>query len=175
MSQFLDAVLAFPVWPFSVAVVVVVAFWLVAAFGGVEIDDVAIYAVPVSLWVVLSWFAALVGATYAGDGWLRYAVLGGAVVVGAIVTNIVMKPVRKWLKSEILPTRNDFVGRTCVIRTSRVTERYGQAEVTAEDGSSAVVQVRQAGNTAALTSGSTALIFDYDADGEFFWVVEVNS
>ena len=37
-----------------------------------------------------------------------------------------------------------------------------------------MVQVRQAGDKARLTSGSTALIFDYDADGEFFWVVEVN-
>lgn len=174
MKQFLDAALAFPTAIFSIAAVVVVAFWLVAAFGAIEIDDVAIYAVPVSLWVLLSWFAALVGSTYAGDGWLRYAVLAGAAVVGGVVTSLVMKPVRKWLRSEILPSRNDFVGRTCVIRTSTVTERHGQAEVTAEDGSSAVVQVRQAGDKARLTSGSTALIFDYDADGEFFWVVEVN-
>lgn len=174
MTQFLDAALSFPTVIFSIGVVVVVAFWLVAAFGTIEIDDVAVYAVPVSLWAVLSWFAALVGSMYAGDGWLRYAVLAGAVVAGGMVTSLVMRPVRKWLKSEILPSRNDFVGRTCVIRTGTVTERHGQAEVTAEDGSSAVIQVRQAGDKALLSNGSTALIFDYDVDGEFFWVVEVN-
>ncbi|HWO65844.1 MAG TPA: hypothetical protein VNO31_38015, partial [Umezawaea sp.] len=55
-----------------------------------------------------------------------------------------------------------------------VTHDFGQAEVTATDGSSAVVQVRQAGQD-VLVAGSTALIFDYDVDGEFFWVAPVDS
>ena len=169
MKQFLDAALSLPTLWFSVAVVVIVAFWLVAALGGVEIDDVAIYAVPVSLWVLLSWFAALVGASYLHQPYLVTALALG---VGAGATALIMKPVRRLLGREILPSRNDFVGRTCVIRTKEVTEKYGQAEVTADDGSSAVIQVRHNGNK--LSSGSTALIFDYDADGEFFWVVEVN-
>jgi hypothetical protein len=46
---------------------------------------------------------------------------------------------------------------------------FGQAEVTAQDGSSAIIQVRQTGEH-ALTFGKRALIFDYDTDGEFFWV-----
>jgi hypothetical protein len=68
----------------------------------------------------------------------------------------------------------------CVIRTGRVDLNFGQAEVRAADGSTAVIQVRQmapsperAGNQIAdspLKSGSTALIFEYDADGRFFWV-----
>ncbi|GLZ31399.1 hypothetical protein Lesp02_35870 [Lentzea sp. NBRC 105346] len=169
MKQFVDAALSFPTLWFSVAVVVMVAFWLVAAFGAVEIDDVAIYAVPVSLWVLLSWFASLVGSSYLNQ---KYLVIAIAITAGAAATALVMKPVRKLLGQEILPSRNDFVGRLCVIRTKEVTEKYGQAEVTADDGSSAVIQVRHNGNK--LSSGSTALIFDYDDAGEFFWVVEVN-
>nr|BFE67179.1 hypothetical protein GCM10020092_004800 [Actinoplanes digitatis] len=38
------------------------------------------------------------------------------------------------------------------------------------DGSSAIVQVRTPGDD-ELRAGSIALIFDFDADGEFFWVV----
>ncbi|GAA5004147.1 hypothetical protein GCM10025734_42170 [Kitasatospora paranensis] len=74
------------------------------------------------------------------------------------------------------PSRRDFVGLGCVIRTGRVGPDFGQAEVRAADGSSAVVQVRQNRADAAaagsgLRAGTSALIYDYDAEGEFFWVM----
>ncbi|MCY0955349.1 hypothetical protein OTB16_39185, partial [Streptomyces sp. H27-S2] len=46
---------------------------------------------------------------------------------------------------------------------------FGQAEVAAGDGSTAVVQVRQLGSD-PLMLGSTALLYAYDEAGEFFWV-----
>jgi hypothetical protein len=74
------------------------------------------------------------------------------------------------------PSRQDFVGLACVIRTGRVGPDFGQAEVRAADGSSAVVQVRQsldetAGPGGALRTGASALIYDYDVEGEFFRVM----
>jgi hypothetical protein len=54
-----------------------------------------------------------------------------------------------------------------------VTHDFGQAEVHAPDGSSAIVQVRQAGDD-DLTAGTVALLFAHDADGEFFWVVPLD-
>jgi hypothetical protein len=57
---------------------------------------------------------------------------------------------------------------------------FGQAEVTADDGTTALVQVRVpssdlpvAGDAdgTALARGSTALIFDYDPEEGFFWVM----
>lgn len=66
-------------------------------------------------------------------------------------------------------SRRDFVGRMCVIRTTWVDRTFGQAEVRAADGSAANIQVRAM--DPGLRLGSTALIFDYDADGEFFWVM----
>jgi hypothetical protein len=56
------------------------------------------------------------------------------------------------------------------VRTGRVTSTFGQAEVHSPDGSSALVQVRQAG-TDDLRAGTAALLYDFDADGEFFWIV----
>lgn len=50
-----------------------------------------------------------------------------------------------------------------------VSTTFGQAEVAAADGSTAVVQVRQHGHD-DLRSGSTALLYAFDEDGEFFWV-----
>ncbi len=57
-----------------------------------------------------------------------------------------------------------------MIRTGRVTADFGQAEVAAEDGSTATVQVRTPTPDPGLTAGRTALIFDYDAEGEHFLV-----
>jgi hypothetical protein len=60
-----------------------------------------------------------------------------------------------------------------VIRTGSVSETFGQAEVTSDDGSSAIVQVRRPAEMferGPLLSGSQALIFDYDAGREIFWV-----
>ncbi|HEX4818129.1 MAG TPA: hypothetical protein VFV66_35765 [Nonomuraea sp.] len=62
----------------------------------------------------------------------------------------------------------------CVIRTGTATRDFGQAEVTAADGSSAVVHVRTTGQD-RLARGDKALIFEYDADGEFFWVMPYES
>lgn len=61
---------------------------------------------------------------------------------------------------------------TCTVRTGRVDARLGQAEITARDGSAAVVQVRQPGTEGEerLVLGSTGLIYSYDEAGEFFWV-----
>jgi len=69
--------------------------------------------------------------------------------------------------SELIPPAE--TSEPIPIRTGTVTGEFGQAEVTAQDGSSAIVQVRQTGEH-ALTHGNRALIFDYDTDGEFFWV-----
>ncbi|WP_368073165.1 hypothetical protein [Streptomyces sp. SolWspMP-sol7th] len=67
------------------------------------------------------------------------------------------------------PSLREFVGALCVIRTGWVDVRFGQAEVRAADGSTALVQVRQyEGEELAL--GSTGLLYAYEEDQGFFWV-----
>jgi hypothetical protein len=110
-------------------------------------------------------------------------VLAGALAAAWLGTRLAIVPLRRVFREEPAASLRDFVGRTCVIRTGRVGADFGQAEVTADDGSSAIVQVRRhaldvaaegapAGAAEpALTAGSTALIFDFDPDGQFFWVM----
>jgi hypothetical protein len=179
MGEFFAAALAFPTAVLSVLLVVVVVYWSLVAFGAAEADwvELDIGGVPatvgLSLLIAFSWFACLAGAALlapaTGPG---FAVLGGSLLVGAVLTRPLMGPLRRLFPADPPASRLDFVGRPCVIRTSRVTQVFGQAEVTAADGSSAVVQVRQAGAD-PMTSGTAALIFDYDADGEFFWVAPI--
>lgn len=181
MGQFFAAALGFPVAVLSILLVVVVAYWLLVAFGAADADwvELDIGGVPatigVSLLVAFSWFACLAGVVLVepSSSAAGFAVLGGALLVGAVLARLAMAPLTRLFPADPPASRLDFVGRTCVIRTGRVTRTFGQAEVTAADGSSAVVQVRQPGDD-PLTAGAAAVIFDYDADGEFFWVAPLD-
>jgi len=173
MTEFFAAAVAFPTVLFSLLVLVVLAYWVTVALVGLDLDA-PVLPISISLFVVITWFAALVGTVLTPEGSLRYAILAGSLLVGALVTKIVLIPIKSWTKPEKPASRNDFVGRTAIVRTTRVTEHYGQAEVTADDGGTAVVQVRAAQST-ELNAGQTALIFDYDAEGEFFWVVDITT
>ncbi|MFD0571466.1 hypothetical protein ACFQ0T_22525 [Kitasatospora gansuensis] len=109
----------------------------VLGLGGVPIT------VGVSLVVAFGWFGALVGRAVLGDR-AAGVVLPLALVTGWVGARVLAWPVRRLIPTPAPPpTRQDFVGRACVIRTGRVGPDFGQAEVRAADGSAALVQVRQ--------------------------------
>jgi hypothetical protein len=185
MGGFVEAVLSFPTVLFTPLLVVVVGYWVVVIVGGADPEGdgsgeagggvlgfLGFGGVPVSvtlsLLVAFAWFISLAGAELALVPLL--AVLGVALVGAWLLARVAVIALRRMLPSGAEPSRADFVGSTCVIRTGRVTREFGQAEVHSPDGSSAVVQVRQAGND-DLRAGQTALLYDFDAVGEFFWVV----
>jgi hypothetical protein len=147
-----------------------------AGLGGVPVT------VVLSVLIALAWFVSLAGTALLDDAGtagtvpvvLSFAVLAAALAVAWLGTRLMVLGVRRMLPRGAEPSRHDFVGRLCVIRTGQVSADFGQAEVTAPDGSSAVVQVRQAGAD-PLRAGSVALIYDFDVDGEFFWVMPADA
>lgn len=191
MGEFVDAALSFPAALFTFLLVVVVLFWLLVLLGTMDLeigdadidglDGIGLGGVPVtvtlSVLIVVAWFVSLAGGVFTAalnlgtfvQVLLGIGVLFVAVLAGLFVARLVALPLRKLYVDGSEPSRRDFLGRECVIRTGRVSGDFGQAEVTAEDGSSAIIQVRQTGEH-ELTNGRRALIFDYDTDGEFFWV-----
>ncbi|MBG6092987.1 hypothetical protein IW256_007100 [Actinomadura viridis] len=146
-----------------------------AGLGGVPAP------VVLSLLVAIAWFGSLTGSVLidAFPGPVGRTVLGTAVLFGALgaawtCTRMLVPPLRRVFRDAPAPSRRDFVGRVCVIRTGRVGTGFGQAEVTSEDGSAALVQVRVPGSDLAaggLAFGDTALIFDYDPADEVFLVM----
>ncbi|MEU1278788.1 hypothetical protein [Streptomyces sp. NPDC005805] len=200
MNEFLSAVAGFPTALFSAALVVVLVFWLLVAAGGASQDmfdsdaDTAWFGsaglggvpvtVAVSLFVVLAWFTSVTGSLLlrgSGLTGVPYAVVACAVLAAAVfvpwrATRRLVRGLAKLFPDEPGPSRQDFIGMTCTIRTGRVDAHFGQAEVRARDGSTAVVQVRQLPGEGpgpdgpSLVAGSTGLLFAFDDDGEFFWV-----
>jgi hypothetical protein len=229
MGEFVRAALGFPAVLFSFSLIVVVAYWALVLLGGAGLDildgdeagetghaagplaGLGLGGVPasvaVSLLIALAWFGSLAGtALLGGDppAALRAAVLVAAPACAWLGTRALVVPLRRFFTVHRSPSRHDFVGSICVIRTGRVGPDFGQAEVRSPDGSSAVIQVRQSqsqwpghapreglgaepgsrdgtglepspgerrGQERALRAGDTALIFDYDARGEFFHVM----
>ncbi|MGW1557762.1 hypothetical protein ACWCQ1_14795 [Streptomyces sp. NPDC002144] len=196
MRAFLAAAVGLPTILFTSALAVVVVFWLLAALGAADhhgfhghrnVEAWGMGGVPVtvafSLLTAIAWFVSLSATVLldplAPNGLARVAVravvLAGAVVAAWWTTRLLVRPLRHLFPDAPGPSRQDFVGLVCTVRTGRVDGTFGQAEVRAADGSSAIVQVRQTGEDArsvsnALTSGSTALLYAYDDVGEFFWV-----
>ncbi|MER5356803.1 hypothetical protein [Streptomyces sp. NPDC002785] len=193
MQEFLSAATAFPAVLFGAALVVVVFFWLLVLAGAADhhsfdgdldtgmagIGGVPV-TVSVSVMVAVGWFTSLTGTvllhrshvtgiTRAG---LACAVFAGALLIAWAVMRVLARLVRRRFPDEPPPSRQDFLGRVCTIRTGSVSSDFGQAEVAAADGSTAIVQVRLLGPTddAVLTSGRAGLLYAYDDEGEFFWV-----
>jgi hypothetical protein len=179
MGGFVEAALRFPTVLFTPLLIIVVAYWAVVVAGGADPEGLGddgtlgfagLGGVPVtvaiSLLVAFGWFGSLAGAEFL-PGWIALI----AALIGAwLLTRLATVLIRRFGPVGAEATRADFVGLTCVIRTGRVTGTFGQAEVHARDGSSAIVQVRQAGED-DLRAGTVALLYDFDPDGEFFWVV----
>ncbi|HEX8632176.1 MAG TPA: hypothetical protein VF755_28790 [Catenuloplanes sp.] len=195
MGGFIGAAFSFPTVLFTFLLVVVVGYWLLVVLGAADLDGDAgldggvaglmsglgLGGVPAavagSLLIALTWFLSLVGTVLVGDEVFplaSLAVLLAALAVGWFGTRLVVPLLRRALPTGSGPSRAEFVGRTCVVRTGRVDRHFGQAEVTTPDGSSALVQVRQAAAD-PLPAGTHALIYGYDGDGEFFWIVPADA
>ena len=192
MQEFLTATQSFPAVLFSAALVVVIAFWLLVLTGtadhhsfdaDLDTDLAGIGGVPVtvsvSVMVAVGWFTALTGsvllhrsgATGTVRAALAFGVLAGALLAAWAVVRLLVHHFRRFFADRPPPSRQDFLGRVCTIRTGSVGTDFGQAEVAAADGSTAIVQVRQlAPVDDALSAGSPGLLYAYDDAGEFFWV-----
>ncbi|WP_330300119.1 hypothetical protein [Streptomyces sp. NBC_00503] len=139
--------------------------------GGVPVTVVA------SLLITIAWFISFTGSVLVrrsgASGVARTAldlgVLAAALLLAWGLTRLLVRRLQALFPDHPPPSRLDFIGLTCTIRTGSVSGRFGQAEVAAQDGSTAVVQVRQHGQD-VFGSGSTALLYAYDEEGEFFWV-----
>lgn len=187
MRGFIEAAISFPTVIFTPLLVVVIGYWIVVIAGGADPEGeggsgeagdgplafVGLTGVPLSvvfsLLVLFAWFGSLSGAELLTSVPL-WVVLVAAIVVAYLITRILVVLLARIWPHGPGASRSDFIGLTCVIRTGTVTPTFGQAEVHAPDGSSAIVQVRQTGSD-ELRAGMTALLYDHDPDGEFFWVV----
>lgn len=198
MGALIGTALQFPAVLFGPPLLVVLAYWLFVLVGGAGLDASegsggveagtsaaghgwlpaawGLGGVPVTVAVsvltAIAWFCALVVTTLVEPVWLRTLALPLVLAVAWAATRLLLRPLGRLAAPETGITHREFVGRTCTVRTGRVSPGFGQAEVAADDGATSLVQVRTDDPTdaARLYAGAQALIFDYDAEGGFFRV-----
>lgn len=137
-------------------------------FSGTEgdghnfLDTIGVEGVPRTIVFgvtsIFGWLASYLGMKYfGGPGW---AVLIGALVVGFLCATVVLRPFKPLFAPPAATKRSELIGRTCVIRSTKVDAVFGTAEV--DDGGSgflAEVRCRRENN---FTVGSKAVVQEYD-------------
>lgn len=189
MAEFVDTATGFPAVLWTAALALSVAFWLVSTvIGEVDLDldadtDVGVGEGPLASVVEALGIghapASIVLTMLSAIGWLVTmlasaavssppALVGVVMLVGSLVvalplTGRLARLVQPLFDENLGIDRADLVGRTCTVRTGRVDQGFGQAEVFDADGASHLIHVRcrEPNN---LTAGSKALVVSVDDD-----------
>ncbi|RIQ19486.1 hypothetical protein [Jiangella rhizosphaerae] len=179
LNDLFDAAMTFPVVPFTFLTVAVLVYWLLVMVGGTP--PVAGDGVPLnviwSVFIVLAWLATLAGtllhsrdvAVHPPGAVASVVIAVLALAAAALGTALLAGPIRRALRPGRPADPTGLVGSICVVRTGEVGPDTGQAEVTGPDGAPVVIEVRHDG-IEELRPGSTAMIDDYDAEHQVFWV-----
>lgn len=147
---------------------------MAALIGALHLRSVPA-TVVFSLVIAFSWLICVVAMQITTRSFPSLMGLGVSIPVLVVaplmslpLTSLAVRPISKLLVTRHAPSKTDLIGRTCVVRTGSVTERFGEA--TLEDGGAGlVIRVRIQGPV-KLSRGEHALIVDWDAERETFLV-----
>ncbi|MCP5025239.1 MAG: YqiJ family protein [Actinomycetia bacterium] len=187
-----------PTLVFTILFALVAALWVLGIFGFFEVEldlevdagdgafDGALNALGmagVPTVVILTLVAA--------GGWFTSVVLqltvldgrsGPLLVLLAIVTLVVAwlvalmfaaalsRPLARLMRTATAPSGSALVGRVGVVRSGRVDDQFGYADVDWIDGGSSRVEVRPADRTDTFGPGDRALLVDWDVDTGIYLV-----
>lgn len=127
-----------------------------------------------SLFSLSGWLISFFGSAWLDGGalpsWAKASVVGVSAFVGALVaTSLAVRPLAPIFEHATQRGGRHLVGKTCVIRSGRVNERSGQAEID-DGGAGVLVHVRATRAENALKRGDEALVIDYDASNNVYLV-----
>lgn len=130
-----------------------------------------------SVFFLCGWLLSFFGSTWldylVGDAlpsWTLSSVVFVAAFVGALLTtSLAVRPLAPIFVHTTSRGAHHLVGKTCVVRTSRVDAHFGQAEM--EDGGAGLLlHVRCADDDNAFKKGDEALVLEYDAQRDVYLV-----
>jgi hypothetical protein len=128
-----------------------------------------------SLIITFAWLVSVVSmqaasrlAPAAQGPLLSIGVLFASLLLSLPLTSFAARPLAKVFAPKHAPAKSDFIGRTCVVRTGTVTQKFGEATLP-DGGAGLVIRVRIEDGK-QLGRGEQALIVDYDAERETYLV-----
>ena len=142
-----------------------------------------LYGVPMTLilsfitlfgWLISYCAFDLALGRFFEPGALRY-ILGlplfaAAFFIGALLTSVVIRPLRRFFKKEPTVTSASICGRIAVIRSTQATDAYGEA-VYEEGGTNMLFDVRPAHEGTVFKRGDKVVLLEYDAARRLYLVI----
>ncbi|MCB1229084.1 MAG: DUF1449 family protein [Verrucomicrobiae bacterium] len=130
--------------------------------------------VVISVLIFTMWLGSMIGNflfNAAGAALVAILIFVAVLFVGAILTKVFTLPLVPLFRSlnQEGDTHESIVGRECRVRSGRVTDEGGQAEVDRE-GASFLINVRVAPGREPLAKGDLALVVDHDEANQFFLI-----
>lgn len=199
MDRFIEVSLSFPVIIFSFVLCVAIIYWIVAIFGIAEVESHSVDAdgvfdglggllmragldgVPLTIvFTLVSLFAWLgiylvdiyflehipSGVVFAIAGLGASAV---AVVVGAFIAGLLLKPLRPLFKKIAAPTAKSIIGHVATVRSGSVTGEEGV--VMLEDGGAGMILNVRTMNGATFVRGDRVALLEYQAEKNCYIVI----
>jgi hypothetical protein len=186
MESFLTAILAFPTVVFTALVALFLLYAVATMLGALELDwldgvlgidhapdsvlegslsVLGVAGVPITLVggisSIFAWITSIAAARVLPDSmWMSVAVLIGSGIAGLGLAGLAVRPLRGVFNSPPAASRKQIVGKICTVRSLRVDELVGTAEV--EDGGSGFIAEIRCFRENKLTLGSKAIVYDYD-------------
>jgi hypothetical protein len=187
MSAFLAAVLSFPTVVFTILLGVFLLYALATLLGALDIEaldgalgvgdadggvltdgfrTLGIAGVPVGIFggvaSLFGWALSVFAARLLPDALaVDLLVLIGAGVAGLAGATAAVRPLRRVFNTPEAMQNKEIVGKICTIRSLRVDDHAGTAEV--EDGGAGIIAEVRCFRENDLTLGSKAIVYDYDA------------
>lgn len=186
MESFVAAILAFPTVVFTAFVALFVLYALGTLLGALDIhwldgalgidhapDSVlegalsflGVAGVPITIVggisSIFAWVTSIAAARVLPDTMLmNVAALIGSGVAGLALAGLAVRPLRGVFNSPPAASRKEIVGKVCTVRSLRVDDMVGTAEV-ADGGAGFIAEIRCFREN-ELTLGSKAIVYDYD-------------
>lgn len=196
MDAFLSNILSYPTVIFTVFGAFAFLYLLVASLGLAGLDDIdleleglsglmttlGLKGVPLSIvmglvalfaWATCYMIVALVAVGERGN-WFNLligtAAIPLSVVAAVLVTAQVVRPLRPLFRALNASAPDKvLLGATATVRSSRVDEAFGEAQLVM-DGADLIVKIRATADK-ALKKGDKVVLIEHRKDTNLYWVV----
>lgn len=149
-----------------------------AFFDFLQIGNVPLMVILSGI-IGIGWALSLLANYYMNPS--AIAIVGAGIAIAAslpslVISSILMRPLAMFYKrlEEDTDGNLTMIGRTCIVRTDRVDEHFGQAEVATSDGP-LIINVRIGEDSTTLSNGDSALIIGQDKEHMLYRVRKVTS
>jgi hypothetical protein len=197
IRAFIETCMSWPAYPASLLMLVICLYWILVILGALDFDgmdfdidldsgtdsvlglgwvglrSLNLGTVPLIIWMTVfgtAWwiFAAAVETGLPQDDWqtIIFAITRD-VGVAVLLTKLITQPMRGKFEHKVPNPSAEMIGKTCLVTSSEVTPKFGQAEYETE-ASPLTLHVRS--DEPGIGKGAIVELVSYDSENHVYHV-----